>query len=160
MSDNSSKENEIVTQINKRKNLGKIIGFFVVSTLFVTVVLLVHDYLTPKPSLDKEMVNFMNEMNKNCPMKVDKITRLDNVMVHPDKVFQFNYTLITLVKDSVDVEKVRNYIKPITLNKIVSDTSFNFFRRNKMTFSYCYYDKNGIFIFKYEITPRDYESVR
>jgi hypothetical protein len=158
MSDDSSKD--IVIQINKRKTIGKLIGFFVISTLFVTVILLVQEFLTPEPSFDKIMLKSVNEINKNCPIQVDKITRLDNVMTHPDNVFQFNYTLINKVKDSVDVEKYRNYIKPITLNKIVSDTEFNFCRRHKTTFSYCYYDKNGTFIFKFEITPKDYESVK
>ncbi len=33
-----------------------------------------------------------SEINKSCPMMIDKETQFDNALAMPGKVFQYNYT--------------------------------------------------------------------
>lgn len=43
-------------------------------------------------SIEKELRESANELNKNCPVMIDSETRLDNTIVIDAKTFQYNYT--------------------------------------------------------------------
>ena len=56
--------------------------------------------LFKKPAFDKVMMEAASEINKTCPVMVDNVTRLDNSIALPNNVFQYNYTLVSVIKDS------------------------------------------------------------
>lgn len=64
-------------------------------------------------SLDKVMVSAASEINKTCPMFVDEITRLDNVQVLPNNIFQYNYTLVGVDVEQVDTIQMKLGIEPL-----------------------------------------------
>lgn len=98
-----------------------------------------------------------NELNKTCPMMVDSETRLDNATVLPGKVFQYNYTIINYVKDSIDPVSFEQSLRPNMLNQIKTNPELKLFRDNEVTLAYSYVDKNGVFIIKMSFTPADYK---
>lgn len=110
-----------------------------------------------KPSFDKQLVEFANEFNKNCPMNLDEYTLLKNVVALPNKTVQYNYTLIGMTKAEVKIDTVKKYVFPALLLNLKSNPDMKFFRENKVTLNYYYSDKNGAFVTKYVVTPEMYE---
>ena len=43
---------------------------------------------------------------------VDKITRLDNSIALPNKTLPYNYSLINIIKDLVDIKAFNEFMKP------------------------------------------------
>lgn len=111
-----------------------------------------------QPSFDSYLTSVSHEVNKQCPILVDRETRLDNSVVLPGKVFQYNYTLVNLDKSQVDVDEAQKTIAPNLISNIKSNPDMNEFRENKVKIIYSYRDKNGQFLFKILITPEMYNN--
>lgn len=97
-----------------------------------------------------------SELNKSCPMMVDKITRLDNATVMPSNEFQYNYTLINAEEGDIDVKALEANLRPVLENTIHSNPDLRFFRDNHTIMSYVYNDKHGLFLLKISINPDEY----
>ena len=99
------------------------------------------------------MMEAASELNKTCPIMVDKDTQLDNAVAMPDNVFQYNYTLVNLEKSQVNIDTVKKYIEPGLINSVKTNPDLKNYRDNKVTMAYSYKDKNGVFILKISVTP-------
>jgi hypothetical protein len=117
----------------------------------------VQQYFFKPPSFDKQMMQVASELNKTCPIMVDAETQLDNAVALPEKTFQYNYTLINMYKDSIDIEKLEEYLKPVILNTIKTNPDLNSFRDNNVVMSYNYKDKNSAHVLKLIFTPDQYK---
>ncbi len=137
----------------KKKNLKINIGL----ALGLTVAILVQQYFFKPPSFDKQMMQMASELNKTCPVMVDAETRLDNAVALPEKTFQYNYTLVNMVKDSIDIVSIEEYLKPVILNTIKTNPDLKSFRDNNVIMSYNYKDKNSMHILKLTFTPDHYK---
>jgi hypothetical protein len=137
-------------QINnsKTKKLQTVIGVIIGVSLFGLL-----QFCITKPSLNKQLTSMANEMNKSCPMMVDKETRLDNAVVTPDDVFQYNYTLINIEKGQVDTDAIKKYIQPVVTNNLKTNPDMKFQRDNKVSLKYYYKDKNGTYLFSLIVKP-------
>ncbi len=132
-----------------------------VSTVIGTVVGLVVFYLIKyflfsTPSFDKAMMQVASKLNETCPVMVDQETRLDNVIAMPDNVFQYNYTLVNWVKDSLDVEIFEQNMQPQILNTVKTNPDMKSFRDHKVTLAYNYKDKDGTYITKISVSSDQY----
>lgn len=103
------------------------------------------------------MGKLSNEINKTCPKMIDKETRLDNSVALSNRTIQYNYTLLNLEKESIDVDYLEQNFKPILLNEVKTNPAIKKFRENKVTMSYYYKDKNGKFLFKLKFNPDSYK---
>jgi hypothetical protein len=110
-----------------------------------------------KPSFDKAMMEYASEINKHCPIMIDNVTRLENAIALPDNIFQYNYTIINSVKDSINVEGLKNYLEPSIVNFVKTNPDMKIVRDNKTTISYYYKDKNGVYLFTISVKPEQYE---
>jgi len=110
------------------------------------------------PSFNKAMMQAASEVNKSCPVMVDQETRLDNAVALPGNIFQYNYTLINLAKDSIDAQSFEDYMKPVILNNVKTNPDLKVYRDNKVTMAYNYKDKNGVFITKISVSAKQYED--
>lgn len=108
-------------------------------------------------SFDKKLTAAANEINKNCPMIIDSETRLDNTIALPDNNFQYNYSLMNLVKDSIEVELFEGDMKKYLINAIKETPELEIFRKNETTMNYSYKDRDGKFISKIVIDSEDYK---
>jgi len=124
--------------------LGFIVMFFISQSLF-------------KPSIDKQLLESVEELNKNCPITVDQFTVLKNAAALPNKTIQYNYSLVGITKAEVNLDTVKKYVFPGVLANVKSNPQLKLFRENKVTFNYYYSDKNGIFVTKYVVKPDMYE---
>ena len=134
---------------NNKKIVGTIIGI-VVGFLIAFVAI---QFFFKAPTFDNTLMQSASELNKTCPVMVDQETRLDNAIALPNKVFQYNYTLVNIVKDSVDVNSFEEIMKPTILNVVKTNPDLKSFRDNKVTMCYNYNDMNGVFVTKISITP-------
>mgnify|MGYP001462130457 CR=1 FL=1 len=97
-----------------------------------------------------------DEINKQCPMTVDAFTRLDNVAILSERTVQYNYTLISQKKEDFDLSYAKKNFYPKLVNEAKTNPGLKIFRELKVTLSYYYKDKNGLYITTYKIKPHQY----
>jgi hypothetical protein len=115
-------------------------------------------YFTNKNNtFDKQLMRIASELNKTCPIMVDKDTQLDNSIALPDNIFQYNYTLVNHSRNELNIEQLQNTVTPRILNNIKTNEGLKYFRNNKVTMSYSYNDKNGVFLFVLKFKYKDYK---
>nr|WP_320000405.1 zinc ribbon domain-containing protein [uncultured Draconibacterium sp.] len=124
-----------------------VIAFFVVQQLVQRVF-----------SFDKVLMKTASELNEACPLMVDAETRLDNAAAMANNTFQYNYSLMTLVKDSIDISSFEAYLLPQITNNIKTNPDMELFRVNQVTMNYKYVDKNGVFVTKISVGPEQYNE--
>lgn len=111
-----------------------------------------------KPLYEKVLMEMANELNKNCPLMIDAETRLDNTIALPNNIFQYNYSLINIDKESVNIDEAKNFLEQQIINTAKTNPDMKVFRDNKTTLRYSYKDKSGIFILTIEVTPDKYQE--
>jgi len=146
--DNSSKSG------NKNKIVGIIVGVIAFSLAYYGA----QQFFFKSASLDKDMMSVASEINKTCPIMVDSETRLDNSVALPDKVFQYNYTLVNVDKSHADTLSMKNYLEPIITNQVKSNPQMQYQRDHKWTLNYLYKDKNGLYLLAVRVTPDKYSK--
>ncbi len=144
--------------MEKTKNNKTTVATIVGLAVGITVYFLVKQLVFAPPSFDEAMMEAASTLNESCPVMVDQDTRLDNAFALPENVFQYNYTLVNLIKDSIDVKAFEDYMQPMILNTVKSNPDLKIYRDNKTTMAYHYKDMNGVFITKISITADLYSD--
>lgn len=144
--------------MEKTKNNKTTVATIVGLAVGITVYFLVKQFVFAPPSFDEAMMEAASTLNESCPVMVDQDTRLDNAVALPENVFQYNYTLVNLIKDSIDVKAFEDYMQPMILNTVKSNPDLKIYRDNKTTMAYHYKDMNGVFITKISITADLYSD--
>ena len=137
---------------DKKKQIGTAIGF----AIGILGVVIIQQLFFKPSSFDKVMMNAASELNKTCPIMVDQETRLDNAVALPGNILQYNYTLVHMVKDSINLQDMQNYLTPVIINNVKTNPDLKIYRDHKTTMAYYYKDKNGAFVFKITVTPEQY----
>jgi hypothetical protein len=109
-----------------------------------------------KISFDEQLIKISEQINQNCPMVIDSETRLDNTIGGPGKMFMYNYTLVNMSKDEIDIPQFKSYIEPRVINNARTNNDMRSFRDNKVEMVYKYFDKNGVFVFDVRVLPDHY----
>jgi hypothetical protein len=117
----------------------------------IAFALLLQRWVLP-PSTETTLLQISNEFNRHCPLMVDKLTRFDNTSVD-DKEFRFSYTITNLVKDSVNITDLKNYLEPLVHHGIEKYPQAEFFKRNHITISCLYKDRNGVPLTEIKVSP-------
>lgn len=140
----------------KKRTKNTIPGAIVGVVVFFLAFFAVQHFFFSEPTFNKAMTKIASELNKETPMMVDADTRLDNVIVLPGNVFQYNYTILTAEVENVDVQGLKDYLEPIITNAVSTDPQMQFQRDYKTTMNYNYRDKNGKHMFLISVTPDKY----
>ena len=135
----------------------KLTGIIVGAIAFIVAYFFVQQLLFRAPNLDDAMMKIASEINESCPIMIDSETRLDNTITLPSKVFQYNYTLINMEKEAVDIIMLKNHLEPNITNFVRTNPDMKFQRDNKVTVNYYYKDKNGNYLLTISVTPEQYE---
>jgi hypothetical protein len=126
--------------------LGFIIGF--------VIMFFVSRQVFGSPSMDKQLVEIANQLNKTCPMRVDQYTTLKNVVALPNKTLQYNYIL---TKSQVNTDDAKKSFFPTILENVRTNPDMKLFRDNEVTLKYYYSDKSGEYVMEYKILPEMYQ---
>lgn len=105
---------------------------------------------------DTVMMTAASEINKSCPIMIDSETRLDNAISLPNNVFQYNYTLINMLKKNIDIKSIKNQLEPSVINFVKTNPDMEIQRNNKTTINYYYKDKSGVYLFTISVSPDKY----
>lgn len=154
--DNTSSASQQIPN-KKKTNQKKIVGVIVGIIAFGIFYFIAQQAFFKIPSFDKAMMMMASELNKTCPVMVDADTRLDNTITLPEKKFQYNYTLVRLVKDSINIEGMEEFLTPQILNTIKTSPDLQFFRDHDVILIYNYKDKNSNHVLKLTFTPDQYK---
>ncbi|WP_320019299.1 hypothetical protein [Labilibaculum manganireducens] len=149
-----------IPKSKQRKGLKYWIAFAVAFAIFYAVGQIGGESLAGlfrKTTFDKALMEMAGELNKSCPIMVDNATRLDNAVALPDNVFQYNYTLISMSKDSVNIEELKSYLEPTIINSVKTNPDMQGMRDNKVQMKYYYKDKWGVYLFTIAVKPEQYE---
>ena len=145
----------VETESKKKKLLGSIVGVIAFGIAYWAV----QHFFFGVPNIDTQLNAIASEINKSCPMMIDKETQFDNAVALPDKVFQYNYTLVNMEKGTVDTVAIRNYIIPIATNNVKTNPDMKYQRENKITLKYYYKDKHGDYLFSFVVSPDQYANL-
>jgi hypothetical protein len=115
-------------------------------------------FFSQSPSVDEMMVKAASEFNKNCPLMVDQLTRIDNVVALPGKKFQFNETIMSLDTTSIGLEEIKKNLEPQIINNVKTNPGLKLFRDKKITMIHYYKDINGNFLFTISVGPEQYDN--
>jgi hypothetical protein len=97
-------------------------------------------------SSSNSVLNETDELNKGLPKMVDEITRLDSITAEGHSL-KYNYTLVTVKIDDIDVNKFNKSMRSSLLKKICGDADLKtVFKQgaNSIIFSYRDIKGNGI----------------
>ncbi len=100
-----------------------------------------------------------SDMNKESPIQVDSILKLENTVAFPIATFRYNYILKfdTVIYDIQDFEKS---LRKTTLNTVKTSPDAKMFRDMYATLEYNYSDTLGNYLFRIIIEPKDYKKMR
>jgi hypothetical protein len=132
-----------------KTTIGFLVGFGIMT--FTT------NYFFKKPTFDKAMIEISNELNENCPITLDSETRLDNTVVLPNNIFQYNYTLPNMEKEKINIEEMKTYLYPTMINFVKTTPEMKQIRENNVVVNYYYRDKNNNYLFTISVKPIDYK---
>lgn len=100
----------------------------------------------------------VKELNAQCPVQFDYLTRLDNCEALPGHIMKYNYTLLFDSKVQVDTADFKAGMTPILLYKIQTNESLAPVKEKKVSFAYSYKDSKGQPIGTIVITPEEYSK--
>ena len=144
--------------MNEKLNLKKITPFL--GVIFgIIVIALLNQFVFKAPSFDKQLMQVASEFNKPCPIMVDEETQLDNTIATPDNTFQYNYTLVNILKEEFDIQIFEETMRPLLLNNAKTNPDLKSFRDNKVNMAFYYKDKDGVFLCRISITADDYLDI-
>ncbi|MCT4637871.1 MAG: hypothetical protein N4A72_09195 [Bacteroidales bacterium] len=143
--------------MEKEKNSKKIYGAIIGIVTTIGITLFMKLVVFAPQSFDDILKQASNEVNELCPMEVDKETRLNNTVILEGRIFQYNYSLINLHRDSIDVDFFKSSMKPLLLEKIKANPGLEIFTDKGVTMVHKYVDKNGELVASIE-TPLDIKS--
>ncbi|MCA8987611.1 MAG: hypothetical protein KDA78_08225 [Planctomycetaceae bacterium] len=102
------------------------------------------------PSFDAQLVKVCSEFNKNLPMEVDQITRLDTTAPGPGKRITYFYTLHSIDESDITEEK-KALMEQGVRQQVAQAADLKSFRDNHVAMSYIYRLTDGREVFKFTI---------
>lgn len=143
----------------EKENKKKILISVVVTVIaFFIAFFSVQYFMSSNSKIDKQFTEIASEINKNCPILVDRDTQLNNVITLPNKTIQYNYTLINYTRADINIEEAKKFVFDNSLNTIINSPEMEYLRSKDAIFYYSYKDKNGEFLFKVKVKPEDYKN--
>lgn len=117
-----------------------------------------HFFSGSTEGINNELITAAEEVNVTCPFMVDEVTRIDNAEALPDNAFQYNYTLVGVTVDSVDVAYFEDFMTPQIINQLRFDPDMKWFRDQGVTMVYSYKDMHGVFLTRLEFNKDQYSE--
>lgn len=108
-------------------------------------------------SVEKTLQWESETVNKQCPIMVDEVTRLDSSTIGPNKTFVYFYTLTNVEKSNSDIEKMKQFLTYQIIHQVRTNEQLKSMRDKDVNFRYTYQDKNYEQLFEINVTKEDYK---
>lgn len=144
------------TQNSEGRN--KRLFYFLVLIVSLTVALAIKQvfFKTEKKTFDDHLEMISEEINKTCPIVMDKETRLDKTSTVGGNIFQYHYTLTNLEKGRFDEADLKAYLNESILNSIRESEDLQYFKDRGTTLVYYYSDRYQQELFTLTFTKEEY----
>ncbi len=130
--------------------------FIVTLIVSIPLYLFVKQWKIKQLPFNEFMLESAKNINEDCPKMIDEHTRLDDVLAMPPNELIYNYTLVNIDMDDVNINNVTPSLEAMLLKTVKENNEFKIFRENRTTITYRYFDKEGLFMVKIDITPEKY----
>lgn len=99
-----------------------------------------------------------NELNKQCPMVIDEVTRIDSTTYSGnDNTFIYYYTISGVIDDLNMAEATKKHMEEILPGVIKSNEELKIYRDMNVNMQYIYMsEKTQQELFRVKITPDQY----
>lgn len=142
-------------ELTRQKSTGARIILGIIVFAFISAVLKMAFQQRPS-SLNEDLINAANEINKHAPIIIDSTTRFDYVNALSENVFQYNYTLLTLNRTEVDTNLLKSSGKESMIRQFNENPQTSIFKDNNVEIQARYTDKNGEYVTTVSILPNEY----
>ncbi|HEU4788760.1 MAG TPA: hypothetical protein VFS71_03670 [Flavobacterium sp.] len=139
-------------QRKKKLLIRKIIKIIVV----VVLIGVAQYYFVKEKPGGNELTVLVTKYNAACPMMISDDIRMESVNQLPDNTVQYDFTLVRVLKGSIDVAALKKSIEKEILTTSKTNPSLEAFRDNDSTVIYHYMDSNQENLFIVTLTPEMY----
>ncbi|MGD2092893.1 MAG: hypothetical protein PVH61_42415 [Candidatus Aminicenantes bacterium] len=108
-------------------------------------------------SLNKNLLEASNKINKHCPIMINKDSKLDTTLVLPGRILEYKITLINHKVEEINTGELKKTLSLQLKNYAKTNPNMEELRKNKVTLIYYYSDKNGKYVTRIKISPEDYK---
>jgi hypothetical protein len=140
----------------QRKNkllIRKIIQIAVV----VVLISVAQYYFVKDKSAGNELTALVVKYNAACPIMISNDIRMESVNTLPHNTVQYDFTLVHVQKETVDVIALKMAIEKQIMATSKTNPSLQAFRDNNSTVIYNYKDRNEKELFRITLTPEMYQ---
>lgn len=143
---------------NNTKDRDKRFFYFLILIISLTVALAVKQifFKAERKTFDDHLEMISEEINKTCPIVMDKETRLDRTSTRGGNTFQYHYTLTNLEKGRFDEADLKAYLSESILNSIRESEDLQYFKDRGTTLVYHYSDRYRQELFTLTFTKEEY----
>ena len=139
-------------QTKKKLLIRKVIKIITI----VALVSVIPYYYSRNKSVGKELTALVTNYNNACPMMISNDIRMESVNTLPDNTIQYDFVLVRVQKENIDVEALKKSVEKEILVSSKTNPSLEAFRDNGSTVIYHYMDINGKNLFVVTLTPEMY----
>ena len=135
---------------NKKKTFQLLIFILTFVVAFIGTKYVMSTFNSTKSKLEKASL----EINKKCPIMLDKETRLESTNVIQNKMILYNCTLINNTREDLnfDAEIISNKFELKAQRILDTNPDMKEFREQEIILCYNYKDKKGVNLFGFTVT--------
>lgn len=136
----------------KRILIRKVIKILIV----IALVFFAQYFFFKNKMIGDEITPLVANYNSACPMMISDDIRMESVNSLPDNTVQYDFTLVRVIKENIDVKALNKSVEKEILSSSKTNPSLEAFRDNNSTVVYVYRDNNQKMLFKVVLTPEMY----
>lgn len=145
--------------MEKKQRKKKLLIRKIIKIVIIVVLMGVAQYyfVKEKPA-SNELAALVTKYNAACPMMISDDIRMESVNQLPDNTVQYDFTLVRVLKGSIDVADLKKSVEKEILATSKKNLSLEAFRDNDSTVIYHYMDNssNQENLFIVTLTPEMY----
>lgn len=100
---------------------------------------------------EKKLADMVTEINKECPVKVDRITTLDSTVFEKDPLSIEYYYTLDVANNKVNLKEAKNRLEVNAQKGLDTDNSMEVLRKHNVELNYNYSDGEGNKLFDFSI---------
>ncbi len=105
---------------------------------------------------DKQLLQISDQINRNLPIMVDEVTRLNSTGALPGRKLLYKYTVLGVDPSGFDKEGFIKKKRPELINLYKTTSGMQSLRENHVALSYIYAAENGTVLAELTISPDDF----
>ena len=141
---------------DKRRKKRILIRKVIKIVFVIALILLAQHFYFKNKMVGDEITPLVANYNNACPMMISDDIRMESVNSLPDNTVQYDFTLVRVIKENIDVKALKTSVEKEILSSSKTNPSLEAFRNNNSTVVYIYRDKNQKNLFKVVLTPEMY----